>query len=195
MTSYRDDILYHYGVPGMRWGVRRYQNKDGTLTPKGKQRYKDVDSKWDVYSKKNAFYDKANASLGRNNAITKRGKHVKDRFDAAQKEIQRLYAKDPELAKASGLKKVQRDLKRAEKKTKGIHTTHGKINLASWFVAGLPGLAVSSIVHKNSDASKRRYRYDTLNNFGGNKYSYYEGKAKAAEEAIADYKRRNKIKG
>lgn len=31
--------LYHYGVKGMRWGVRRYQNKDGTLTAAGKNRY------------------------------------------------------------------------------------------------------------------------------------------------------------
>ena len=31
--------LYHWGVKGMRWGVRRYQNKDGTLTKAGKKRY------------------------------------------------------------------------------------------------------------------------------------------------------------
>ena len=30
--------LYHYGIKGQKWGVRRYQNKDGTLTPAGKKR-------------------------------------------------------------------------------------------------------------------------------------------------------------
>lgn len=31
--------LYHHGVTGMKWGVRRYQNKDGSLTNAGKRRY------------------------------------------------------------------------------------------------------------------------------------------------------------
>lgn len=30
--------IYHHGIKGMRWGIRRYQNKDGSLTPSGKKR-------------------------------------------------------------------------------------------------------------------------------------------------------------
>ena len=40
-----DGELYHWGVKGMRWGVRRYQNDDGTLTPAGEKRYAKQQSK------------------------------------------------------------------------------------------------------------------------------------------------------
>ena len=31
--------LRHHGIKGQKWGVRRYQNDDGSLTPIGKLRY------------------------------------------------------------------------------------------------------------------------------------------------------------
>ena len=38
MEAWKEE-LYHHGIKGMRWGVRRYQNPDGTLTPAGQKRY------------------------------------------------------------------------------------------------------------------------------------------------------------
>lgn len=36
-----DNELYHWGIKNMKWGVRRFQNEDGTLTEAGKRRYGD----------------------------------------------------------------------------------------------------------------------------------------------------------
>lgn len=36
---YYTNELYHHGILGQKWGVRRYQNPDGTLTAEGKKRY------------------------------------------------------------------------------------------------------------------------------------------------------------
>lgn len=51
MLCVRYDELYHHGIKGQRWGVRRFQNKDGSLTKAGKKRvskqYKKESSKGD----------------------------------------------------------------------------------------------------------------------------------------------------
>ena len=61
---YYDLELYHHGVKGMRWGIRRFQNRDGTLTKEGKQRLLDSSSSYnekhndDISFKKNFKFDR-----------------------------------------------------------------------------------------------------------------------------------------
>lgn len=49
--GYYDDVydeLYHYGIKGQKWGIRRYQNPDGSLTEEGRRRYGHLGSQEEI---------------------------------------------------------------------------------------------------------------------------------------------------
>lgn len=84
--------LYHFGVKGMKWGVRRYQNKDGSLTPKGKKRYgKMSDDKLQKTLYKQVKKKRAEQTNWSNqwmvgNTIGKHSKAAQDKFDKDKSE-------------------------------------------------------------------------------------------------------------
>lgn len=67
-----DSKLYHSGVKGMKWGIRRYQNADGTLTEEGRARY-GVNSYQEMSTSQRANFNKdmteRSDKLKRNTAI------------------------------------------------------------------------------------------------------------------------------
>ena len=82
-----DGELYHYGVRGMKWGVRRYQNADGSLTAAGKKRARQEYKE----DNKTAF------ELGKNATITGRATaRSMKRTVKLENALEKRYDKDPE---------------------------------------------------------------------------------------------------
>ena len=53
-----ENELYHHGVKGQKWGVRRYQNKDGSLTLAGKKRALKIQNRYTEFSNNKKYRDK-----------------------------------------------------------------------------------------------------------------------------------------
>lgn len=62
-----DYYLQHHGIKGMKWGVRRYQNKDGSLTPAGKKREARLERKNDRKQNKSIKQERSYAAKNRRN--------------------------------------------------------------------------------------------------------------------------------
>jgi hypothetical protein len=79
--------LYHWGIKGMKWGIRRYQNKDGSLTNAGRKRYAEEEAKLKAREKsikgrekaaaRQAKLDSKKAELDAREAALKGGKKKK----------------------------------------------------------------------------------------------------------------------
>ena len=91
--------LYHHGIKGQKWGVRRYQNDDGTWTEAGKKRYGVASSGNENKKKKMKF--SVGVGIGINNPITEKlginpmiGVKVGNNKDRAKSTKEKNNAKD-----------------------------------------------------------------------------------------------------
>ena len=81
--------LYHWGILGMKWGVRRFQNKDGSLTAEGRRRYgvsrKEVDR--DYQKAKDQNQDTYNRLLIDGKKIVKQADQLSDEYQKAYTQV------------------------------------------------------------------------------------------------------------
>ncbi len=79
------DELYHYGIKGQKWGVRRYQNEDGSYTSEGLKRRQENTKKMYGIAKKSNLIDERSKNKNRLNkaadtgleALNRLGRHPK----------------------------------------------------------------------------------------------------------------------
>lgn len=105
----RPDELFHHGVKGQKWGIRRFTNKDGTLTEEGKQHY-NVDDNASIVGR--ALF---NSTTGQKLAVTfNKGfkadkKAIKNEYRDRVKSSDKEESKEAKAAQKEAIKKARVD--------------------------------------------------------------------------------------
>lgn len=110
---YKEGELYHWGIKGMRWGVRRYQNKDGSLTDAGKKHIRAEEAKVREQEKTLKNRQAVKAKLDRIEARKKAVAEGNKELDDANKKKKKPSEDDKKSSKKSVKDMTDEELQKA----------------------------------------------------------------------------------
>ena len=133
------DELYHHGIKGQKWGVRRYQNLDGTLTAEGIARYGTVEN-FEAQRASTKIKNAASTIGGGVSRIASNGvQRAKDAYAKREPERERIRTEAFEASRERGRKNYQNGYSHA----KNLISTSGKIAVKSLAYGVGTGVALS----------------------------------------------------
>lgn len=147
MVYVSSNELAHYGILGMKWGIRRYQNEDGSLTEEGKKRYGTVENLEAGLSKRKIKQREAEKQAairaGDTKTIQKYSKELtEEEFNTALRRIN-------EEQKLAELR--QKDIDAGKAKLTTLQDSLGKIKTASESVVGIYNIGAKVYNSLNPD--------------------------------------------